>query len=57
MLLTKDNGDPTDALRGCIRQSAYQISPESVVLQQQAQKQARLERRDHRQNSEVSQEM
>ena len=56
--LTKDNGDPTDALRGCIRQSVYQISPESVVLQQQAQeKQARLERRDRSQNSESSQDM
>ena len=55
--LTKDNGDPTDALRGCIRQSAYQISPESVVLEQQAkEKQARLERRDLSQNSTAVQE-
>ena len=55
--LTKDNGDPTDALRGCIRQSAYQVSPESVVLEQQAkEKQARLERRDLSQNSTDVQE-
>jgi len=49
--------DPTDALRGCIRQSAYQISPESIVLEQQAkEKQARLERRDLSQNSTAVQE-
>lgn len=41
--LTKDAGDPIDLLRSCIRNSSYQISPESVVLEKQAEeKQNRL---------------
>ena len=41
--LTKDAGDPIDLLRSCIRNSSYQISPESVVLEKQAEeKQHRL---------------
>ena len=33
---TKDQGEPNDLLRACIRQSRYQISPEETVLQHQA---------------------
>ena len=35
--LTKDKMDPVDLLRSCIRQGKYQISPEELVLQQQAE--------------------
>ena len=38
--LTKDQGDPMDTLRGCIRTSQYQIAPESTVLEQQAKERA-----------------
>lgn len=34
--LTKNEGDPIDLLRGCIRRSSYQISPEETVLEYQA---------------------
>ena len=48
--LTKDQGDPMDALRGCIRSSTCQISPESTVLQQQAKERAdRLQRKSEKQ--------
>ena len=33
---TKDAGDPIDLLRSCIRASSYQVSPESEVLERQA---------------------
>ena len=34
--LTKNEGDPIDLLRGCVRRSSYQISPEETVLEYQA---------------------
>ena len=40
--LTKDQGDPLDLLRACIKSSSYQISPEDDVLEKQAQE--RVER-------------
>lgn len=44
--LTKDQGDPQDMLRACLKSSTYQISPESVVLQRQAQeRELRLKQR------------
>ena len=39
--LTKNKLDPVDLLRSCIRQGTYQISPEELVLQQQAAERAR----------------
>lgn len=39
--LTKDSGDPIDLLRVCISHAEYHISPESVVLERQAQDRAR----------------
>ena len=38
--LTKDQGDPLDMLRSCIKAAAYQISPEETVLQMQAEERA-----------------
>ena len=44
--LTKDQGDPLDLLRSCIKSSQYQISPEDHVLQLQSQeRQDRLNRK------------
>ena len=40
--LTKDQGDPLDLLRACMKSASYQISPEDDVLEKQAQE--RLER-------------
>ena len=34
--LTKNEGDPVDLLRACIRRSSYQISPEETVLEYKA---------------------
>ena len=34
--LTKNDGDPVDLLRSCMKRSAYQISPEETVLEYQA---------------------
>lgn len=34
--LTKNDGDPVDLLRSCMKRSAYQISPEEIVLEYQA---------------------
>ena len=34
--LTKDQGDPLDMLRSCLKSSVYQISPEDHVLRMQA---------------------
>ena len=43
---TKDQGDPMDLLRSCLKRHQYQISEEDVVLQCQAEeKRERLERR------------
>ena len=43
---TKDQGDPMDLLRSCLKRCQYQISEEDVVLQFQAdEKRERLERR------------
>jgi len=39
--LTKDAGDPIDLLRSCIRTSSYQVSPESDVLEMQAEEKRR----------------
>ena len=39
--LTKNKLDPVDLLRSCIRQGTYQISPEELVLEQQATERAR----------------
>ena len=39
--LTKDKLDPIDLLRACIRKGTYQISPEELVLEQQAEERAR----------------
>ena len=38
--LTKDQGDPLDLLRSCIKAAAYQVSPEDNVLQMQAEERA-----------------
>ena len=35
--LTKDQGDPLDLLRACMKSASYQISPEDDVLEKQAQ--------------------
>ena len=35
--LTKNDGDPIDLLRSCMKRSSYQISPEETVLKHQAQ--------------------
>ena len=44
--LTKDQGDPLDLLRSCIKSSQYQISPEDHVLQLQSQeRQERMSRK------------
>ena len=40
--LTKDQGDPLDLLRACMKSASYQISPEDDVLEKQAQE--RLDR-------------
>ena len=43
---TKDQGDPVDLLRSCIKCSEYQISPEETVLERQAmEKKHRLNRK------------
>ena len=43
---TKDQGDPMDLLRSCLKRGQYQISEEDMVLQFQAdEKQEHLERR------------
>ena len=34
--LTKNDGDPVDLLRSCMKRSMYQISPEETVLKHQA---------------------
>eukprot|EP00435_Cladocopium_sp_Y103_P010069 s4619_g2.t1 len=39
--LTKDKADPIDLLRSCVRQGRYQISPEELVLRQQAEERER----------------
>lgn len=39
--LTKDSQEPIDLLRSCVRQGAYQISPEDTVLRQQAEERER----------------
>eukprot|EP00435_Cladocopium_sp_Y103_P010124 s1396_g2.t1 len=39
--LTKDKADPIDLLRSCVRQGPYQISPEELVLRQQAEERER----------------
>ena len=39
--LTKDKLDPIDLLRACIRKGTYQISPEELVLEQQAEERTR----------------
>ena len=38
--LTKNDGDPIDLLRACIKRSSYQISPEETVLEHQAQEES-----------------
>lgn len=38
---TKDRQEPADLLRSCIRQGAYQISPEDTILKQQAEERQR----------------
>eukprot|EP00435_Cladocopium_sp_Y103_P025163 s1174_g6.t1 len=44
--LTKDQGDPIDLLRSCLRSSTYQVSPEQYVLENQAmEKQRRVLRK------------
>ena len=44
--LTKDQGDPMDMLRSCLKSSVYQISPEDHVLRMQAQeREDRLQRK------------
>ena len=43
--LTKDKMDPVDLLRSCLRQGQYQISPEELVLQQQAEERERRKQR------------
>ena len=43
--LTKDKMDPVDLLRACIRTGQYQISPEELVLHQQAQERERRKQR------------
>ena len=45
--LTKDQQDPIDLLRSCIRSSTYQISPESFVLAQQAAERDRRRQNRH----------
>ena len=47
--LTKDQGDPLDLPRSCIKAASYQISPEDTVLQMQA------EERENRMNSKLQQ--
>lgn len=50
--LTKDQGDPIDLLRSCMRRHRYQISPEDTVLEHQAaEKQERLKRRQAQQEA------
>ena len=39
--LTKDKADPADLLRSCIRAACYQVSPESLILEQQAEERRR----------------
>ena len=39
--LAKDKADPIDLLRSCVRHGRYQISPEELVLQQQAEERER----------------
>ena len=44
--LTKDQGDPLDMLRSCLKNSVYQISPEDHVLKMQAkEREDRLQKR------------
>jgi hypothetical protein len=43
--LTKDKADPIDLLRSCVRHGRYQISPEELVLQQQAEERERQEQK------------
>ena len=44
--LTKDQGDPLDMLRSCLKSSVYQISPEDHVLRMQAkEREDRLQKR------------
>ena len=43
--LTKDKMDPADLLRSCVRQGQYQISPEELVLQHQAEERERRKQR------------
>ena len=38
--LTKDQNDPVDLLRSCVRNACYQISPEETVLARQAEERA-----------------
>ena len=42
--LTKDRQEPADLLRACVRQGMYQISPEELILQQQARVHGTVER-------------
>lgn len=51
--LTKDQGDPLDLLRSCMKSAEYQISPEEDhVLQMQARERAaRVQKRQADQNS------
>ena len=39
--LTKNEGDPMDLLRSCMRRARYQISPEETVLQHKAEERSR----------------
>ena len=43
--LTKNKMDPVDLLRSCLRHGQYQISPEELVLQQQAEERERQKQR------------
>jgi hypothetical protein len=53
--LTKDQRDPMDAFRVCIRTYQYQIAPESTVLEQQAQERAaRLQRKSEKSCNSIS---
>ena len=37
----KNEGDPMDLLRSCMRRARYQISPEETVLQHKAEERSR----------------
>lgn len=51
--LIKDKMDPVDLLRSCVRQGQYQISPEELVLQQQAEERERRKQRTSPPNPSV----